>query len=124
MFYSLNKSQRFQLYGLKNEKVDTNLIEVYPGAAWPVIAGRRLQKKRLLAGRQSRYELLMRIGIKFSPKYTIEVPPTHDQLDAAIAAFIAYLFSIGKTTEYGQNPVEDEKLGVLREGIIVQPVRI
>jgi len=124
LFYSLNKSQHFQLYGLKNEKVDTNLIEVYPGAAWPVFSGHRLQKKRLLAGRKSRYELLMRIGIKFSPKFTIEVPPTHDQLDAAIAAFIAYLFSIGKTTEYGQNPFEDEKLGVLREGLIVQPVRI
>ena len=124
LFYSLNKSQRFQLYGLKNEKVDTNLIEVYPGAAWLVISGHRLQKKRLLAGRQSRYELLMRIGIKFSPKYTIEVPPTHDQLDAAIAAYIAYLFSIGKTMECGQNPFEDERLGVLREGLIVQPVRI
>jgi hypothetical protein len=124
LFYSLNNSQRFQLYGLKNEKVDTNLIEVYPGAAWPVVAGHRLQKKRLLAGRQSRYELLMRIGIKFSAKYTIEVLPTHDQLDAAIAAYIAYLFTIGKTIEYGQNPFEDERLGILREGLIVQPLHI
>ncbi|GAH60339.1 unnamed protein product, partial [marine sediment metagenome] len=89
LFYSLYRSQRFQLYGLKTEKLHTNLIEVYPGAAWPVVAGHRLQKKRLLAGRKSRYELLMGIGIKFSPKYTIEVLPTHDQLDAAIAAYIA-----------------------------------
>ncbi len=124
LFYSLNKSQRFQLYGLKNEEVDTNLIEVYPGAAWPVIAGHRLQKKRLLAGRQSRYELLMRIGIKFSAKYTIEVPPTHDQLDAAIAAYIAYLFTIGKTMGYGQNPFEDERIGIIREGLIIQPAHI
>jgi len=124
LFHSLNKSQRFQLYGLKNAKVDTNLIEVYPGAAWPVIAGHRLQKKKLLVGRQSRYELLMRIGIKFSSKYTIEVPPTHDQLDAAIAAYIAYLFTMGNTTECGQNPFEDERLGILREGFIVQPVHI
>jgi len=124
LFYSLSKSQRFQLYGLKNEKVDTNLIEVYPGAAWPVISGHRLQNKKLLAGRQSRYELLMRMGIKFSPKYTIEVPPTHDQLDAAIAAYVAYLFTIGKTMECGQDPFEDERLGVLREGLIIQPVHI
>jgi hypothetical protein len=63
LFYSLNRSQRFQLYRLKNEEVDTNLIEIYPGAAWPVIAGYRLQKKKLLAGQQSRYALLTKIGI-------------------------------------------------------------
>jgi hypothetical protein len=124
LFYSLYKLQRFQLYGLKNEKIDANLIEVYPGAAWPVIAGYRLQKKRLLAGRQSRYELLTKVGIKFSPKHTIEVLPTHDQLDAAIAAYIAYLFAIGKTAKYGQKPFEDEGCGILREGLIVQPVHI
>ena len=122
LFYSLIKFKLFQLYRLHLEKVDTNLIEVYPGAAWSVIAGHRLQKKKLLAGRQSRYELLKGIGIKFSPKYTIEVPPTHDQLDAAIAAYIAYLFTIGKTTECGQDPFEDERLHILREGLIVQPV--
>jgi len=97
LFYSLSKSQCFQLYGLNSGKLETNLIEVYPGAAWPVISGQRLQKKRLLAGRRSRYEVLLKIGIKFSPKYTTEVPPTHDQLDAAIAAYTAYLFTTGKT---------------------------
>ena len=66
----------------------------------------------------------MRIGIQFSPKYTIEAPPTHDQLDAAIAAYVAYLLTIGETMEYGQNPFEDERLGVLREGLIIQPVHI
>ena len=62
--------------------------------------------------------------MKFSPKYTIEIPPTHDQLDAAVAAYIAYLFTVGKTTEYGQNPFEDSRFGILREGFIVQPVHI
>jgi len=121
LFYSLSKSPRFRLYGLKNDKLDTNLIEVYPGAAWPVIAGHRLPKKRLLAGRQSRYEVLLKNGIKFSPEYTAEVPPTHDQLDAAIAAYTAYLFTIGKTEEHGRNPFEDKRFGILREGLIVQP---
>jgi hypothetical protein len=124
LFYALHKSQRFQLYGLESKNINANLIEVYPGAAWPVIAGHKLQKKRLLAGRQSRYELLMRVGVKFSPNYTIEMPPTHDQLDATMAAYTAYLFSIGKTTKHGQNPFEDEKLGILREGFIVQPLHI
>jgi len=124
LFHSLGKSQHFQLYGLNNEKGHANLIEVYPGAAWPLISGRRLPKKNLLAGRQSRYALLMSMGITFSPKYTLEVPPTHDQLDAAVAAYIAYLFTLGRTTECGQNPFEDAKLDVLREGWIIQPVHI
>jgi predicted nuclease with RNAse H fold len=112
------------LYGLKNDKLYTNLIEVYPGAAWPVIAGHRLPKKRLLAGRQSRYAILLKKGIKFSPDYTVEAPPTHDQLDAAMAAYTAYLFTIGKTIAYGQNPFEDERLHILREGLIVHPAHI
>jgi hypothetical protein len=124
LFYSLYKSQRFHLYGFENKKIDTNLIEVYPGSAWPVTAGHRLKKKRLLAGRQSRYELLMKVGVKFNPRYTIEAPPTHDQLDAALAAYIAYLFTIGKTSEHGQHPFEDEKFGMLREGLIIQPLHI
>jgi hypothetical protein len=67
---------------------------------------------------------MMNVGVKLSSNYTIAVPPTHDQLDAAIAAYTAYLFSIGKTTKHGENPFEDEKLGILREGLIVQPVHI
>jgi hypothetical protein len=124
LFYSLSKSPRFRLHGLKNDKLDANLIEVYPGAAWPVIAGHGLPKKSLLAGRQSRYEVLLKNGIKFSAEYTAEVPPTHDQLDAAIAAYTAYLFTIGKTEEHGQNAFEDKRFGILREGLIVQPARI
>jgi len=124
LFYSLTKSQYFQLYGLSSEKLEVNLIEVYPGAAWPVIAGQRLQKKTLLVGRQYRYDVLLKIGIKFSPKYTTEVPPTHDQLDAAMAAYTAYLFTMGIYMEYGQNPFEDERLGILREGLIIQPMYI
>jgi hypothetical protein len=124
LFYALSKSRRFQLYGLENDKIDVNLIEVYPGAAWPVIAGHRLPKKRLLSGRQSRYAVLLEKGIKFSPDYTVEAPPTHDQLDAAMAAYIAYLFTIGKAVAYGQNPFEDERLHILREGFIVHPAHI
>jgi predicted nuclease with RNAse H fold len=112
------------LYGLGSKKLDTNLIEVYPGAAWPVIAGYTLPKKRLLSGRQSRYVVLLKKGIKFHPDYTVEAPPTHDQLDAAMAAYTAYLFTIGKTIDYGQNPFEDERLHILREGFIVHPAHI
>ncbi len=37
-FYSMSKSHCFRLHGLKNEKLDTNLIETYPGTAWPIIS--------------------------------------------------------------------------------------
>ncbi|MBA7652557.1 hypothetical protein ES703_60392 [subsurface metagenome] len=124
LFYSLSKSHRFRLYRLKKHKLDTNLIEVYPGASWPVIAGHGLPNKRLWAGRRYRYEALLKNGIKFSPEYTAEVPPTHDQLDAAIAAYTAYFFTIGKTIAYGQDPFEDKRLHILREGLIVQPLHI
>ena len=62
--------------------------------------------------------------MKFSTEYTMNIPPTHDQLDAAIAAYIAYLFTTSKTTEYGQDPFEDDSSGILREGLIIQPERV
>jgi len=124
LFYSLSKSHRFGLYGLEKHKLNTNLIEVYPGASWPVIAGHGLPKKRLQAGRRCRYEALLKNGIRFGPEYTAEFLPTHDQLDAAIAAYTAYLFTIGRTIAYGQSPFEDKRLHILREGLIIQPLRI
>ncbi len=124
LFYSLYKSGHFHLHGVEHaQESDTNLIEVYPGAAWPVLARQRLKNKRLLEGRRARYGLMVRLGITFAQRYSIEVLPTHDQLDAAVAAYIAYLFKSGKTCDYGEKPFEDTNLGILREGLIVQPVK-
>jgi len=105
----------------KTKQSEANLIEVYPGSAWSVLAGHRLKKKSLLDGRRARYDLLVRRGLTFAQGYSIERPPTHDQLDAAVAAYLAYLFKSGKTSDYGRNPFEDAGLGLLREGLIVQP---
>jgi len=122
LFYSLYSSKNFHLYGVqKVPKSTANLIEVYPGSAWPVLAKYRLKKKSLLEGRRARYDLLVRRGLTFAEGYSTEMPPTHDQLDAAVAAYIAYLFKNGKTTDYGMNPSEDISVGILREGLIVQP---
>ena len=123
LFYSLYKSGNFQLYGMPKTKLSAvNLIEVYPGSAWPVLAGYRLNKKRLLEGRRARYKLLLEQGIVFEQRYSIEKPPTHDQLDAALAAYIAYLFRNRKTRGFGNTPFEDASVGVLREGLVVQPL--
>ena len=122
LFYSLYKTGDFHLHGTqKVRSAETNLIEVYPGSAWPVLAGYRLKKKRLLEGRRDRCDLLVRRGLTFPLEYRI-TPPTHDQLDAAVAAYIAYLFKNEATHDYGQDPFEDTTVGILREGLIVQPV--
>ena len=123
LFYSLYKTRNFQLH--RTQKVrssEIKLIEVYPGSAWIVLAGCRLKKKTLLEGRMARYKLLLRCGVSFPQEYSIEMPPTHDQLDAAVAAYIAYLFNSGETRDYGEDPFEDANVGILREGLIVQPV--
>ena len=104
------------------EQTNVNLIEVYPGSAWPILAGTYLENKRLTSGRQSRYNLLSNNGLVFGPQFNIgKQPPTHDELDAAAAAYIAYLFHHGKTCKYGENPYEDISIRTIREGFIIQP---
>lgn len=123
LFYSLHRSVNFCLHGMhRSQQSNANLIEVYPGSAWPVLAGgHRLEKKALFEGRKTRHELLVRQGLNFTERYRIESAPTHDQLDAAMAAYIAYLFRNGKTKDCGRKPYEDTSLSILREGLIVQP---
>ena len=119
LFYHLVMSgNSFQLYGLKNKPASVGqLIEVFPGAAWRALAQRQLPSKRSEGGRISRTDLLQRLGVDL-PTHPL---PTHDQLDAAIAAYTAYQFSRGNAVIHGSPPKEDSDLQVLREGFIVQP---
>lgn len=94
----------------------TDLLEVYPGDLWPKWAGYRLPKKTLLAGRRARHDLLRGLGLEL-PVGADAV--THDQLDAAAAAYAAYLWATGKAVQVGHPPVFDASAGVLREGYIV-----
>jgi len=124
LFFSLSEDygNLFRLYGAQSVKrSQANLIEVYPGKGWlclkePSIT---LPKKKSLDGRKCRYALLERLDIKFPHKFTIERPPCHDQLDAALAAYTAYLFESEGTCDKGKAPWKDKDF--LREGIIVQP---
>jgi len=43
-----------------------------------------------------------RLGITFAQRYSIKMLPTHDQLDTAVAAYLAYLFKSRKTCDYGE----------------------
>lgn len=94
----------------------TSLLEVYPGDVWPKWAGRRPPKKTLPAGRRARYDILREHGLEL-PVGCDAV--THDQLDAAAAAFTAYLWATGKAREFGEPPVWDAEAGCIREGVIV-----
>ena len=78
---------------------------------------------RLLEGRRARYGLMGRQGITFAQGYSIKTLPTQNQCDAAVAAYLAYLFKSRKTYGYGEKAFEDTNLGILRDGLIVQPVQ-
>jgi hypothetical protein len=119
LFYRLVTSgSRFRLLGMEGvSPADANLIEVFPGGAWKVVAGRPLPTKRQLEGRQVRFELLKSMGITFDS----DDLPTTDQLDAAIAAWVAYCFDQGEAQLEGRPPVLDADAGAVREGYVVQP---
>ncbi len=94
----------------------TVLLEVYPGDLWPKWAGTKLPKKTQPQGRRARYDLLRGLGVEL-PIGSEAI--THDQLDAAAAAFAAYLWATGKAQEFGEPPVWDAAASCLREGKIV-----
>ena len=98
------------------------LLEVYPADVWVRLAkSRKLPPKRTAAGLRTRWELLRSEGVELEggpgPLGLKEV--THDQLDAAAAAFVAYLWATGKSSRAGEPPVWDAAAGCLREGYIV-----
>ncbi|MCH8973716.1 MAG: DUF429 domain-containing protein [Chloroflexi bacterium] len=119
LFYRLVTSGgRFRLLGLDGvPPSDANLMEVFPGAAWRKAAERRLPAKRTEEGRAARYELLQQLGLTFD----VGGLPTDDQLDAAMAAWVAHRFDFEDVRIEGQAPELDEAAGVIREGYIVQP---
>ncbi|MEX2598938.1 MAG: DUF429 domain-containing protein [Dehalococcoidia bacterium] len=109
---------RFRLLGLDGISAsDANLLEVFPGRAFRDVAGAQLPAKRTLEGRKARFELLRSLEIKF-PNDKL---PTTDQLDAAMAAWVAYCFDRGEARIEGQAPELDTATGVIREGYIVCP---
>ena len=120
LFYRLVTSgSRFRLLGMEDVlPTNANLIEVFPGGTWKIIAASPLPAKRTLDGRQARRELLESLGVTF-PTGDL---PTHDQLDATVAAWVAYAMHQGRVSVEGVPPDLDENAGAMREGFIVQPL--
>lgn len=123
LFEKLLRVQNFNLYGVNGSRQSARaLIEVYPGAAWPLLAGKqRLLKKTYRQGRASRYDCLVNLGIRFPSDFSLQTLPTHDHLDATLAAYIGYLFAMEKVDFIGVAPFEDVGTSTIREGFIVQP---
>jgi hypothetical protein len=120
LFYRLVSSgSRFRLLGLEDvPQGDANLMEVYPGGAWKVVAAQPLPPKRTVDGREARRELLESLGLTFES----DDLPTDDQLDAAIAAWVAYSFDEGRVQVVGYAPEIDADAAAVREGYVVQPL--
>jgi len=124
LFATLWRSGAYHLHGFPPDPShQATLIEVYPGKAWHILAKVLKEpppsaKKQRLAGRLQRQSLLEAAGLRLPSGTT----PTHDQLDAALAALIALRFANGECTRSdGVAPFWDESKQVLREGFIIYP---
>ena len=119
LFYTLVTSgSRFRLLGMGDiPSADANLIEVFPGGAWKVVSETPLPAKRTIDGRLARRELLESLDVLFPS----DELPTDDQLDATMAAWVAYLMHQGQAKAEGLPPDLDEEVGAVREGYVVQP---
>jgi len=60
------------------------LIEVYPALLALLAGHQHLPKKTSLQGRADRYEILLKLGVRFLPDFSLQTLPTHDHLDAAL----------------------------------------
>ncbi|MEW6142452.1 MAG: DUF429 domain-containing protein [Chloroflexota bacterium] len=123
LFQSLYIAGIFHLFGLPDVGYSqANLIEVYPARIWCELMSSvdTMPKKTTLNGRRQRYRLLIDRSLEF-PSFSMKKPPSHDELDAAVAAYSAYLFKHRKTRYIGTQPRYDERSRHFRGGFIVLP---
>ena len=117
LFASLVVLTHNTLVGLNNVQVNhANLFEVFPGAEWVVLAGRRLPRKTGDAGRKSRQQLFGHLGIHFPAGPALL---SADQSDALVGAYLAWCtrHQPQSVTLVGQAPFM--QLGEIREGYIL-----
>lgn len=92
------------------------LFEAFPGATWRQLPVEKLWKKASPEGRAARRELLEARGLSFSSGEL----PTHDQLDAALCAWLGWLTRTApKRIHALGTPLSMDSEGWLREGRIM-----
>lgn len=91
------------------------LWEVFPGAEWTALAGRRLASKASSAGRQERRSLLAAAGIAF----TTQALPFPDQNDALVGAYLVWCVHHRPASIRAVGVAPFEADGEIREGVIL-----
>lgn len=76
-----------------------SVLEIYPYAVKRRLFGPHLPKKTTRQGRQMLYAAIQGLGITLDPGRSY----SHDELDALLVAYTAYLHAQGKTIELGQD---------------------
>jgi predicted nuclease with RNAse H fold len=95
---------------------EARLFEAFPGATWRVLAVEKLGAKASREGRERRRAVLEENGLRF-PEGAL---PTHDQLDAALCAWLGWLTRKApeRVVAVGA-PLTVDAQGWLREGRIL-----
>lgn len=110
------------LDGVGQEQV--NLIETYPGAAWPRLHSgpSPLRSKSTIEGRKQRTAILEGIGCRFENSKLA----THDELDAALCAALGWRWFVPtdglKVALTGDVQAYRDDFRILREGRMLMPV--
>jgi hypothetical protein len=93
------------------------LFEAFPGATWRRLAVEKLGRKSSPGGRAQRLALLEAEGLRFA----LSALPTHDQLDAALCAWLGWLTrSAPERLQAVGAPLWVDGAGMLREGRILE----
>lgn len=90
------------------------LLEAYPGASWRKLVNGPLPHKTTHAGLRARESVLRALGLSFS-----RPPASHDELDAALCAWIGWRSRTSAGTASTVGTPCFELGGHLREGVIV-----
>jgi predicted RNase H-like nuclease len=78
-------------------RLGSRVLEVHPEVSFALLTGRRLAPKRTPQGRKERRELLASLGVEGLPDRV-----SHHCLDAAVAAFTAFLVTEGEFLMLGE----------------------
>ncbi|WP_224240522.1 DUF429 domain-containing protein [Hyalangium gracile] len=117
LFAALRRFEALELLDVDTPHVgEARLFEAFPGATWRRLAVEKLAKKDSPAGRARRREVLQAAGLRFP----VGELPTHDQLDAALCAWLGWLtrHETGRVHAVGA-PLWVDSEGWLREGRIL-----
>ena len=117
LFAALHRRGGLEMLDLESPEVEgARLLEAFPGATWKRLGVTTLRKKHTPEGRAARRALLEAQGLRFAEAGL----PTHDELDAALCAWLGWLTRVDpKRIQAVGSPLWEDAGGWLREGRIL-----